>query len=203
VRRILAAIAAGCLAAAGAAPAPASAEAIYSYVDERGVIHFTNLPRDQRYKVVAFSRPGPVFAPPAPARRVPRSVRYDGLIGRAARQHRVQPELVKAVIAAESNFDPRAVSRKGARGLMQLMPETAAALGVEDPLRPEENLHGGVLYLRRMMDRYGEMPLALAAYNAGPGAVDRYGGIPPYAETRDYVERVMTYYHHYHGDFAR
>jgi soluble lytic murein transglycosylase len=206
VRRLLAAIAAGSLAAAaGAPPARASGAAIYSFVDERGVMTFTNIPPpDQRCQVVTLRDPERVLLEPAHASGVPRSVRYDGLIGQAARRHQVQPALVKAVIAAESNFDPRAVSRKGARGLMQLMPETAADLGVEDPLLPEENLSGGVRYLRKMIDRYrGEMRLALAAYNAGPAAVDRYGGIPPYAETRDYVQRVMAYYQLYHGDFAR
>ena len=202
MRRLLALIATGCLAAATAAPARAAGDAIYSFEDERGVIHFTNIPHDQRYQLVAFTRPGPLFVDAAPA-RVPHSGTWDGLIGMTARQHQVQPALVKAVIAAESNFDPRAVSHKGARGLMQLMPETAAALGVQNPLRPEENLRGGVRYLREMLDRYGETPLALAAYNAGPAAVDRYGGIPPYPETRDYVERVLTYYRHYHGDFGR
>jgi soluble lytic murein transglycosylase len=108
---------------------------------------------------------------------------------------------VKAVIAAESNFDPAAVSRRGAQGLMQLMPETAAALGVADPLQPLENVRAGTRYLRLMIDRYGDLERALAAYNAGPTVVDHYGGIPPYPETRDYVQRVLTYYRHYHGDF--
>jgi soluble lytic murein transglycosylase len=193
---------AGCLTAAAATPVRAAGQAIYSFVDERGVIHFTNVTPDKRYQRVALTRPDALVLEPSPA-RVPRSVAYDGLIGAAARRHQVQPALVKAVVAAESNFDPRAVSRKGARGLMQLMPETAAELGVADPLRPEENLRGGTRYLRAMLDRYGETPLALAAYNAGPAAVDRYGGIPPYAETRDYVQRVLTYYRHYHGDFGR
>ena len=108
-----------------------------------------------------------------------------------------------AVIAAESLFDSRAVSKKGAQGLMQLMPATAAALGVEDPMVAEQNVNGGVRYLRAMLDRYDDMSHALAAYNAGPTAVDRYRGIPPYRETRDYVKRVLIYYRHYHGDFPR
>jgi soluble lytic murein transglycosylase-like protein len=86
---------------------------------------------------------------------------------------------------------------------MQLMPTTAEHLGVADPLEPGQNVRGGAAYLRSMIDRYGDLTRALAAYNAGPEAVDRYGGIPPYRETRDYVERVLTYYRHYHGDFAR
>jgi soluble lytic murein transglycosylase len=136
-------------------------------------------------------------------RPAPRRWEYDGLIGLTARQHRVQPALVKAVIAAESNFDPYAVSRKGAQGLMQLMPRTAARLGVEDPFHPTENVRGGTLYLRAMLDRYGDLTRALAAYNAGPNAVDRWGGVPPFRETRDYVRRVLTYYRHYDGDFGR
>jgi soluble lytic murein transglycosylase len=133
---------------------------------------------------------------------VPQRWEYDGLIGLTAREHEIEPALVKAVIAAESNFDPEAVSHKGAQGLMQLMPVTANRLGVEDPLRPTENVRGGTRYLRLMLDRYGDVERAVAAYNAGPAAVDRYGGVPPYPETQDYVRRVLTYYRHYHGDFS-
>ena len=113
------------------------------------------------------------------------------------------PDLVKAVVATESSFNPTAVSAKGAQGLMQLMPATARSLGVEQPLHVEQNLDGGVRYLRSLIDRYGDWSRALAAYNAGPTAVDRYGGVPPYAETRQYVDRVLTYYRRYHGDFPR
>ena len=169
---------------------------IFTFTDEDGVTHFTNVPRDQRYRPLDNSDTGRFRV-----QRVPRHWLYDGLIGLTAREHRLQPALVKAVIAAESNFDPDAVSRRGAQGLMQLMPETAAALGVADPLQPLENVRGGTRYLRLMIDRYGDLERALAAYNAGPSAVDRYGGIPPYPETRDYVQRVLTYYRHYHGDF--
>jgi soluble lytic murein transglycosylase-like protein len=134
--------------------------------------------------------------------RPPQRREYDGLIGLTAREHEIEPALIKAVIAAESNFDPEAVSRKGAQGLMQLMPVTATRLGVEDPLRPTENVRGGTRYLRLMLDRYGDVERAVAAYNAGPAAVDRFGGVPPYPETQDYVRRVLTYYRHYHGDFS-
>ena len=139
---------------------------------------------------------------PEPERDAPDHWGYDGLIGLTARQHRVSPALVKAVIAAESNFEPDAISNKGAQGLMQLMPQTARALGVEDPFRPSENVKGGTQYLRAMLDRYGDMQRAVAAYNAGPEAVDRYHGVPPYPETVAYVQRVLTYYRHYHVDFG-
>jgi soluble lytic murein transglycosylase len=180
-----------------ASPDPAFAQ-IFTFTDENGVVHFTNRPRDARYRRIDEPE-----ATGKKARKAPVHWGYDGLIGSTAARHDVQPALVKAVIAAESNFDPEAVSHKGAQGLMQLMPATAAALGVEDPLYPPDNVHGGTLYLRRMIDRYGDLERALAAYNAGPRAVDRYGGIPPYQETQAYVRRVLAYYRSYDGDFRR
>jgi soluble lytic murein transglycosylase-like protein len=121
-----------------------------------------------------------------------RSTRYESLIHQHARLQGVRPDLVRAVIQVESAFNPRAISPKGAMGLMQLMPATAADLGVIDPFNPAENIRGGVTYLRQLLDRYDhDERLALAAYNAGPGAVDRYGArIPPYRETRNYVQRI-------------
>lgn len=128
--------------------------------------------------------------PPEPE-PVPRSL--ETLARDVARRHQVDEELVTAVIRAESGFDPEAVSRVGAMGLMQLMPGTAEDLQVDDPFDPEQNLDGGVRYLKGMMNRFdGRVDLALAAYNAGPTAVERYGGIPPYRETRAYVSRIMT-----------
>lgn len=181
-----------------AVSAPAQADAIYSYTDAKGVTHYTNRPLgDSRFQKVRFRDDRRIWHP------APVASEYDTLIDETARAYRLPPALVKAVIAAESAFDPEAVSRKGAQGLMQLMPQTAAELGVDDPLEPESNVRGGAGYLRAMIDRYGDLSRALAAYNAGPTAVDRYGGVPPYQETRDYVDRVLTYYRSYHVDFAR
>jgi len=202
---------------------------IYRWVDAHGVVHLTDSPadrrfakyeptlsgtgkgitlitrrsstlglgrREQRYSLGALGlrRPGDRAEPGA----------YDALIRKTARRYGVPPALVKAVVKAESNFQRHAVSRAGAQGLMQLMPSTASDLGVQDPFSPEENIHGGTRYLRAMIDRFeGDWKHALAAYNAGPGVVDQYGGIPPYRETREYVERVLHYYHRYDGDFTR
>ena len=120
---------------------------------------------------------------------------YQALIGKHAAAQDVPPELVRAVMHAESCFDPRAVSRVGARGLMQLMPDTASLLGVKDSFDAGQNIEGGVRYLRMMRDRYpSDWKLVLAAYNAGPGAVDKYKAIPPYPETQGYVKKVMALY---------
>jgi soluble lytic murein transglycosylase len=178
--------------------------AVYRYVDDRGVVHFTDRPEDQRYVWVPTRRND--FALRQQDRRrmkLPPGDQYDKLILRSARNHRVEPALVKAVIAAESNFKPTAVSRVGAQGLMQLMPETARELGVENPFHPAQNVDGGTRYLRDMLDRFGDLKRAVAAYNAGPEAVDRYRGVPPYPETLDYVARVLNYYRGYHAEFRR
>lgn len=116
------------------------------------------------------------------------------LIEREADRHGLDPELVQAVIQAESGYNVRALSSKGAMGLMQLMPATAVVLAVDDPYAPDENVRGGTAYLKQLFDRFGRLELALAAYNAGPGAVERYGGVPPYPETREYVRRVIRFY---------
>jgi soluble lytic murein transglycosylase len=185
--------------------APESAwAAVYRYVDDRGVIHFTNVPRDDRYEWIPVS-PTSISLRQRERRdiKLPAQNAYDHVIVRAARNHRVEPALVKAVIAAESNFEAQAVSRVGAQGLMQLMPATSRTLGVRDPFHPTENVEGGTRYLREMLDRYGDLRRALAAYNAGPKAVDRYQGIPPYTETREYVYRVLNYYRGYDDEFRR
>lgn len=120
--------------------------------------------------------------------------RYRALIEEHSRRRGLDPRLVFAVVEVESAYRPTARSHKGAVGLMQLMPATAAQLAVDDPYDPEQNVRGGTAYLARMLDRFGSLELALAAYNAGPEAVDRHGGVPPYRETRRYVERVLRLY---------
>ena len=131
------------------------------------------------------------------------SAPYDRLIRNTANSFDVDPALVKAVVAAESNFEPRAVSKVGAQGLMQLMPATARAMGVRRPFAPSENIRGGVRYLRSLLDRFENLDLALAAYNAGPEAVMRHGGIPPYPETEAYVTKVLSHYRRYQASFSR
>jgi soluble lytic murein transglycosylase-like protein len=126
------------------------------------------------------------------------STPYDSLIEDAARRNGVDPALLKGLIRQESNFDPTAGSSAGAVGLTQLMPATAASLGVSDPTDPAQSIEGGAKYLKAQLDRFGGDPAkALAAYNAGPGAVTRYGGVPPYAETQQYVQKVLGYARQY------
>lgn len=124
----------------------------------------------------------------------------DGLIKKYANQYNIDENLVKAVIKAESGFNSNAKSPVGAQGLMQLMPATAKSLGVDNPFDPEQNIAGGVKYLKGLIDRFdGKLDLAVAAYNAGPGAVNKYGGIPPYNETQNYVKKVLGYQKEFTG----
>lgn len=178
---------------------------LYRYTGPDGTVHFTNVPNDRKFHRVFLTVHGLVRegARIMGSRPIPANRGYDRLIERAASAYDVAPALVKAVIAAESDFDPTATSHKGAQGLMQLMPETALGLGVSDPYSPRDNVLGGTRYLRELLDRYGDMSRALAAYNAGPRAVDRYRGVPPYRETQQYVSRVLHYYRGYHRDFAQ
>jgi len=124
----------------------------------------------------------------------------DEIISEIALKFRIDANLVKAIIVAESNCNPSAVSRKGAQGLMQLMPSTAKTLKVEKPLDPRENIIGGVKYIKGLLASYGDLRLALAAYNAGPGTVQKYAGIPPYRETINYVKRVIAQYKKFKQD---
>ena len=167
--------------------------AIYYQIDQHGVAHFTNAPTTPEYHLL---RPEVVF--PA-SRLAPASI--EQLIEAFAAEHDLDATLIKAVIQAESNFNPRAVSRKGAQGLMQLMPATIGRLSVGDAFDPHENIGAGVRYLRQLLDQFqGDLTLALAAYNAGENAVLRYRGVPPYTETRDYVKKVQGLYRRTRGE---
>jgi soluble lytic murein transglycosylase len=164
---------------------------IYRYKDKDGVWHFTNLQTDARYQLYMRT----------PEATVSEYLeKYDDVITQAARRFGLDPYLIKAIIKAESNFDYEAVSRKGAQGLMQLMPPTADAMEVDNPFNPEENILGGTRYFSLLLSRFdNRMEWALAAYNAGPEAVEASQGIPPYPETQAFVERVLKYYREYNG----
>jgi hypothetical protein len=171
---------------------PAGAET-FRFVDADGTVHFTNAPTDPVYRRLGFTsgtEEGWLRLPlPNPLQDL---APYAREIRAAAERYGVPERLISAVIRVESGFNSRAVSRKGARGLMQLMPATASMLGVRDSFDPHQNIDGGVRHLRGLIDRFGnDVQLALAAYNAGEQAVISYRGIPPYAETRDYVTRVL------------
>jgi len=143
--------------------------------------------------LLVFSSPGKKAPPPTVASLEPDEA-TSRLVDYYSQRRGLDPKLVRSVIQVESAFDPRAVSSRGAMGLMQLMPETADELGVENVWDPGENIRGGTTYLRRMLDRFGELDLALAGYNAGPTMVEKYGAIPPFAETRRYVSKVLGLY---------
>jgi soluble lytic murein transglycosylase-like protein len=169
---------------------PAMAD-IYLYIDSQGVLHFTNTPTSNRYKVYmreSLKRPEAFYTIES----------YDDVISEAAKRNGLSSSLLKALIHVESFFNPRAVSKKGAMGLMQIMPENLQLLNINDPFDPWQNIMGGAAYLRAMLERFsGQLPLALAAYNAGPTAVEKYNDIPPYPETQDYVQKVMRFFHLY------
>ncbi|MBF0358801.1 MAG: lytic transglycosylase domain-containing protein [Magnetococcales bacterium] len=173
--------------------------AVYSYVDQRGIIHLTDRPTDPRYRLLYSSkdksRPEKVRRATLHKKRVP----FDAAITAASRRHGVHSALIKAVIKVESGFNPLAVSRKGAVGLMQLMPGTARRYGVLNRLDPVSNINGGVRMLRELLIMFdNDIRLSLAAYNAGSNAVKKYGNIvPPYPETRRYITKVLKYYRRY------
>ena len=178
---------------------PASAD-IYSFKDERGVVHFTNIKGiDSRYRLVRREDGSPIkgYSDKVYVPSQEDIQRYSSIIQTASKAYGVEPSLVHAVISAESAYNQYAVSRTGAMGLMQLMPDTARRYGVQNMMDPKENIHGGVRYLADLLTMFkGRIDLAVAAYNAGENAVIRYGlTIPPYAETRHYVPRVLGFYH--------
>jgi len=165
---------------------------IYRYIDENGVMHFTNAPTSSSNEFKLFLREKSK-APSWYYRK-----KYDDLINEAAERFDVSFPLLKAIIKAESDFDPQAVSKKGAMGLMQIMPQNFKLLGLKDPFDPTQNINAGTRYFKQLYDRFnGKLALSLAAYNAGPAAVDRYKIIPPYEETEEYVRRVLRYYYKY------
>jgi soluble lytic murein transglycosylase-like protein len=182
-------VAALALSALALAPATAGAQ-IFAWRDANGTLVLSD--RELNTPTKIYEVPGaPSYRTTTDAGRAATAPRFDDLVVTHAQRHALRPELVRAVIQVESGYNPTATSPKGAMGLMQLMPATARALGVRNPYDPEDNIRGGTAYLRQLLDRYdGNEQLALAAYNAGSGAVDRYGNVPPYRETRDYVRRV-------------
>jgi soluble lytic murein transglycosylase-like protein len=168
---------------------------VYVYKNSQGVLTFTNVPNHAGYRRVIGENDGQAslatLGTPA----------FEDLIRSASGRYNVDAHLVRAVIKAESDFRSNARSNKGAMGLMQLMPETARLHNVVDAYDPSENVDGGVRHLRMLLDRYqGDIELSLAAYNAGSGAVEKHGGIPPFAETREYVRRVLRLYDSYRGN---
>lgn len=175
-------------------PAKTARADVYAYKDQNGVVTFTNVPTHGGFRRVLRDS-----GSPASVGRFNAS--YDSLIRTASGRYNIDAHLVRAVIKTESDFNAAARSRKGAMGLMQLMPDTARLHNVFDAYNPEENVEGGVRHLRMLLDRYqGDVELSLAAYNAGSGAVEKYRGIPPFVETREYVRRVLRFYDAYRGE---
>jgi soluble lytic murein transglycosylase-like protein len=170
---------------------------IYTYLDADGQRHYTDVPDNNRYRLLVLSphdrtESGDRYD----SMLLAKAGRYDSIIENAALSASVEPNLLRAVIVVESGFNSRAVSKRGAVGLMQLMPATANRFGVSNPYDPRQNIHGGAQYLKFLIDRFGQdVRLALAAYNAGEEAVERNGGqIPPFSETMAYVPRVLRIY---------
>jgi soluble lytic murein transglycosylase-like protein len=162
---------------------------IYHFKDENGVWHFSNIKSDRRYKLYLRNSTTRIQSASSYIKE------FNGIIKQAAERYAVEESLIKAVIKAESDFDHRAISCKGAQGLMQLMPDTADALRVYDPFDPVSNIFGGTCYLSFLLERFNKnKELAVAAYNAGPEKVEEYQGIPPFSETIAFVKRVMSYY---------
>ena len=169
---------------------------IYRYVDGEGVIHYSNTQPDEKFTL--YLREGPKAPPRAQASELPGASWMTGYVDRFSRANDLPPALVHAIIKAESNGRRTAVSRKGAKGVMQLMPFTSKRMRVNDPFEPIENIEGGIKYIKELLVAFeGDLTSTIAAYNAGPAAVRKYGGVPPYQETRQYVRRVMHLYRQY------
>jgi soluble lytic murein transglycosylase-like protein len=189
---------AGFVVAASLAASSASAtQKIYTYMDADGQRHFTDVPDNNRYWLLVFTTQDRTASGDRyDMRLLAKASQYDSIIEQAAATAALEPNLLRAVIVVESGFNSRAVSKRGAVGLMQLMPATASRFGVSNPYDARQNVHAGARYLKFLIDRFGhDVRLALAAYNAGEEAVDRNGGqIPPYSETMAYVPRVLKIY---------
>ena len=169
---------------------------VYKYIDENGVICYTDDPFGKKTQKVLVYKDRKAPAANSKTKKSPgMKTDYSHYIQKAAQKYEIEPELIHAVIRTESNGNHRAVSRKGAMGLMQLMPSTANDMNVGNPFNPEENIDGGTKYLRYLLEKFnGNLTLAVAAYNSGPTTVERYGNIPPIAETRHYVDKVFALY---------
>jgi len=168
---------------------------MYQSASSDGTVLYTNVPASGSKVIVKENELARKTAVKAAKKKNHVSGEFNNIAEEKARKHNVDPKLVKAVIGAESNWNPRAVSNKGAIGMMQLMPKTASDMGVGNPLNPEENIEGGVKYLRHLLDKFnGSLTLALAAYNAGPARVEKVNGVPSIPETVNYVKRVMNEY---------
>jgi soluble lytic murein transglycosylase-like protein len=167
------------------------AQALYSYTDESGFRVYTNIPPVDAVYDLEIS--GSLPEPPPPPAPVPKSSMFDPIINKYANHYSLDPTLIKSIIETESGFNPKAISPKGARGLMQLMPATAQRLGVSNSFDPEDNIRGGVKHFRSLMDNFNnDLKLSLAAYNAGENRVQRLGRIPEIKETRDYVKSITS-----------
>ena len=173
---------------------------IYRYEDEKGVLHFTNCPRDPKFKLYIRESKEDVGEEERPLSGQPTTdfSHYDSLISEVSKKYRVDFALIKAMIHTESGFNPLAISRKGARGLMQLMPDTAVRMNVSNVFNPRENIEGGVRHFKYLLSLFNDdLRLSLAAYNAGENIVSELRSIPPYQETVDYVRKVLNYYQSY------